>query len=119
MSNLFLTVTRGTIHSVDTDDRLDQSVVTVKVTKLIRHSSPDEEEFFEETNEIVPETRQRHVMVNVPQYCGINHGLGEFVFMARRKLGDLTLVCAPRLEHWTVLANRMNEEGRSHCVLRS
>ncbi|XP_066138128.1 meteorin-like protein [Euwallacea fornicatus] len=123
MANVFCSsdlVTRGIIHSVENNDHLEQSLVTVKITKLIRHSAADD--FLEkvESNDILPGPfSSKQVTVTVPQHCGINHGLGEFVFMARRKLGDLSLVCAPRLETWALLSGRMNEDGRSHCMLRS
>ncbi|CAG9771132.1 unnamed protein product [Ceutorhynchus assimilis] len=113
-------VTRGTINLVETNEQLEVSQVTVKITKLIRHTSA--EEFLQEidSNDInVGEETQKRVTLNVPEHCGINHGLGEFVFMARRKLGDLTLLCAPRLETWTFLVHKLNEEGNAHCVLKS
>ncbi|XP_030750878.1 meteorin-like protein [Sitophilus oryzae] len=123
LAHIFCTsdlVTRGTIHSVENDRKTETSQVSVKITKLIRHTSADE--FFEEieTNNVyIPPTMHKHVTLNVPQHCGINHGLGEFVFMARRKLGELSLLCAPRLETWAVLVSELNEGGRSHCVLKS
>ncbi|ENN73611.1 hypothetical protein YQE_09858, partial [Dendroctonus ponderosae] len=123
MAHIFCTsdlVTRGIIHSVENNDQLEQSLVTVKITKLIRHTSA--EEFLQDvdSNDVLPGPyTQKEVTVNVPQHCGINHGLGEFVFMARRKLGDLTLLCAPRLETWALQVSKLNDEGHSHCVLRS
>ncbi|XP_050300753.1 meteorin-like protein [Anthonomus grandis grandis] len=123
MAHIFCTsdlVARGIIHSVENKENLEISQMTVKITKLMRHTSA--EEFLEEidSNDIVQSPfSSKQVTLNIPQHCGVNHGLGEFVFMARRKLGDLTLLCAPRLETWALLANKLNEEGRSHCVLRS
>ncbi|RZC32452.1 meteorin-like protein [Asbolus verrucosus] len=74
-----------------------------------------------DTNQIPDESPDilKEVTLHVAQHCGVSHGLGEFVFMARRKLGDLTLQCAPRLEDWAMLVNKLSEEGKAHCVLRS
>lgn len=92
--------------------------MSVKVTKLIRHTVEDS--FSVDTNSISDDSSPfEEVILQVAQHCGVSHGLGEFVFMARRKLGDLTLQCAPRLEDWAVLINKLSEEGKAHCVLRS
>lgn len=48
--------------------------------------------------------------------CDARHGLGEFVIMAKRRLGDLVLVCAPRLEAW---AEAVREMDTAPCVLNS
>ncbi|KAL1517340.1 hypothetical protein ABEB36_001115 [Hypothenemus hampei] len=123
MAHIFCTsdlVARGTINSVENNDVIEQTLITFQVTKLIRHI-PSTEDFLRETehNEIESSQPHKQITVIVPQHCGINHGLGEFVFMAKRKLGDMRLLCAPRLETWSVLVNKLNEEGKSYCVLRS
>ncbi|XP_969763.1 meteorin-like protein [Tribolium castaneum] len=112
-------VTRGVIHGVENHEDLEISQMSVKVTKLIRHTVDDA--FTVDTNSISPEedTPLEKITLHVAQHCGVSHGLGEFVFMARRKLGDLTLQCAPRLEDWALLVNQLSEEGKAHCVLRS
>lgn len=123
LAHIFCTsdlVTRGIIHSVEDNHDLELSQMTVKITKLIRHTSAEESLQEIDSNSVIPSSvKHKFVTLNIPQHCGVNHGLGEFVFMARRKLGDLTLLCAPRLETWVVLANKLNAEGKSHCVLRS
>jgi hypothetical protein len=112
-------VTRGIIHGVENREELEVSQMSVKVTKLIRHTADDA--FTSDSNAIPDESDDalKEVTLHVAQHCGVSHGLGEFVFMARRKLGDLTLQCAPRLEDWALLVNRLSEEGKAHCVLRS
>lgn len=59
---------------------------------------------------------RRNVRVRVPTACDARHGLGEFVIMAKRRLGDLVLVCAPRLETWV---KAVRELESAPCVLRS
>ncbi|KAB0796212.1 hypothetical protein PPYR_10273 [Photinus pyralis] len=114
-------VTRGIIHGIENDDDLEVSQISVKVTKLIRHTADEgyRDDWEESENSIDSGDVTKEITVQVPQHCGVKHGLGEFVFMARRKLGDLTLQCAPRLEDWAAFVNVISEEGKAHCVLRS
>ncbi|KAL2721767.1 meteorin-like protein [Vespula maculifrons] len=56
------------------------------------------------------------IRVRVSSACDARHGQGEFVIMARRRLGDLTLVCAPRLETW---AEAVRESITAPCLLKS
>ncbi|XP_045463340.1 meteorin-like protein [Harmonia axyridis] len=116
-------VTRGIIHGVEQHHTEELSQMSVKITKLIRNTV--EETFSNkdvETNEI-PENEydeaDKKITISVAQHCGVAHGVGEFVFMARRKLGGLRLQCAPRLEDWAKLISTLSEEGKAHCVLRS
>lgn len=115
-------MTRGIIRGVENRDEMEVSQLSVKVTKLIRHTSQDDSsDDFGDENEIEGPNRRpsKEVVLHVAQHCGVRHGLGEFVFMARRKLGDLTLQCAPRLEDWALLVNTLSDEGKAHCILRS
>ncbi|XP_039290301.1 uncharacterized protein LOC120352676 [Nilaparvata lugens] len=136
------TVTRGIIRGVENLDDLKVSEITVKVTKHLRESTPDELSSLAEdlaSNEIdrtqsttdgdkhkdrtqsTSDTDKHNVTVRlqVPQHCGARHGAGEFVFMARRKLGDLVLRCAPRLEDWIDVVRSENAKGSAHCLLYS
>lgn len=114
-------VTRGIIHGVENSEELHVSQLTVRITKLIRHTTEDGYYKDIENNSIdnSSEENVKEIKLNVAEHCGVTHGVGEFVFMARRKLGDLTIKCAPRLEDWAVLINKLSEEGKAHCVLRS
>lgn len=118
-----ITVTRGIIRSIENKDELEVSQLTVKVTKLLRHSTEDSLSSTStpdsESNSVVASDSDEQVFVNVALHCGVRHGTGEFVFMARRKLGDMALSCAPRLEDWISVVRKINKEGTAHCVLRS
>lgn len=84
---------------------------------MIRENAEDS---YKDTETNLVETpEEKEVTIHVAQHCGVSHGLGEFVFMARRKLGDLTLQCAPRLEDWALIVNTLSDEGKAHCLLRS
>ncbi|RZF48800.1 hypothetical protein LSTR_LSTR003180 [Laodelphax striatellus] len=121
-------VTRGIIRGVENIDDLKVSEINVKVTKHLRESTPDEISSVAEdlaSNEIdrtQSSAGERHnvtLRLQVPQHCGARHGVGEFVFMARRKLGDLVLRCAPRLEDWIDVVRSENAKGSAHCLLYS
>ncbi|XP_017782590.1 PREDICTED: meteorin-like protein [Nicrophorus vespilloides] len=121
MAHAFCTsdlVTRGIIRGVENQEDLELSQMIVKVTKMIRQPTEDDD-FTIETNSIERFGEEREIQLNVAQRCGVSHGVGEFVFMARRKLGELTLQCAPRLEDWALLMHSLTEEGKAHCVLSS
>lgn len=126
MAHAFCTsdlVTRGIIRSIENKDELEVSQLTIKVTKLLRRSTEDSLSSTStpdsESNSVVMGGSDEQVFVNVALHCGVRHGTGEFVFMARRKLGDLALSCAPRLEDWISIVRKINKEGTAHCVLRS
>jgi hypothetical protein len=118
-----ITVTRGIIRSIENKDELDAAQLTVKVTKLLRQSTEDNMALTSpsdgESNSVVMDSSDEQVLLNVALHCGARHGTGEFVFMARRKLGDLALSCAPRLEDWVNIVRKINKEGTAHCVLKS
>jgi len=120
MTHAFCTsdlVTRGIIRTVENQD--DTSSVTVKVTKHLRHSSEtltSEGEEEEDENSVGEENKNLIDLV-VPGHCGAKHGTGEFVFMARRKLGDLAITCAPRLEDWLEVVRSESNSGSANCVL--
>ncbi|XP_075231103.1 meteorin-like protein [Lycorma delicatula] len=113
-------VTRGIIRSVETLEDLKVSELTVKVTKQLRESTPgDDLEESVENNDISSLDNEEEIKLHVPEHCGARRGAGEFVFMGRRKLGDLVLRCAPRLEDWAEIVRSENAKGSAHCVLHS
>lgn len=122
---LCVLVTRGIIRGVENHEDVDTTQMSIKITKLIRHVAEDdylreiETNFLNQNNIDYNNNKINEIKLHVAKHCSVSHGVGEFVFMARRKLGDLTLQCAPRLEDWAVLVNRLSEEGKSHCVLKS
>lgn len=121
-------MTRGIIRSIEKRNEIEMSEITVKVTQHLRHSSSAEDNFdsdveYAAENSIKKSTdddaEDGVVYLHVPIHCGARHGDGEFVFMARRKLGELALTCAPRLEDWADIVRTENHSGSAHCVLKS
>ncbi|PNF26546.1 Meteorin-like protein, partial [Cryptotermes secundus] len=126
MAHAFCTsdlVARGIIRSIENKEELEVSQLTVKLTKLLRQSTEDNVSFsstsVDDSNSVVMGNSDEEVFLNVALHCGARRGTGEFVFMARRKLGDLALSCAPRLEDWVNIVRKINKEGTAHCVLKS
>lgn len=107
-------VARGTVSAVQRQPSLEAAELVVGITKTLRRV---DETDVTETNEVIDFTEPRKsIRVRVPTACDARHGQGEFVIMAKRRLGDLVLVCAPRLETW---AKAVRELESAPCVLRS
>ncbi|CAA9998869.1 unnamed protein product, partial [Nesidiocoris tenuis] len=104
-------VTRGIIQRVEPIEDTDVSDIVVKVTKTLRRwpSTWD-------TNEIEEASPGKEI-VQVGRHCGAQHGAGEIVIMARRKLGQLVLRCAPRLQEWQDVIKEAIAKDSAHCVL--
>ncbi|XP_014275845.1 meteorin-like protein [Halyomorpha halys] len=104
-------VTRGIIQRVQpVDDETDLSEIVVKETKRLRSSGLE----WGGENEVVDRT-----MVGVARHCGAAHGEGEMVIMARRKLGRLVLICAPRHSEWHAIVRQPAVRDAAHCLLAS
>lgn len=106
-------VARGTVSAVQKQPNLEAAELVLRITKTLRQI-----EETEGSNDIDDDesSDRRNVRVRVPTACDARHGLGEFVIMAKRRLGDLVLVCAPRLETWV---KAVRELESAPCVLRS
>ncbi|XP_012271881.1 meteorin-like protein isoform X2 [Orussus abietinus] len=105
-------VARGTVSAVEARPELEIAELVIGLTKTLRRVEETEDNEIE-SGDI---DFRKEVRVRVPASCDARHGQGEFVIMAKRRLGDLTLACAPRLEAW---AEAVRELGTAPCVLRS
>lgn len=133
-------VSRGVIVGSEAREDLDTTQLTLRLTKLIRATAGDESETvkpeladqddyyrYEVDNTLERtthrnhrrrKTRSLHAHVHVSSVCGASAGAGEFLVMARRRLGRYSLVCAPRIDDWSELVKRRNDDGTSHCLLQ-
>ncbi|CAH0750951.1 unnamed protein product [Diatraea saccharalis] len=134
-------VSRGIFVRTDQREDLDTTQLTLRITKLIRattHAGEDRKDLHEpaedgeyyryEVDNSLESTTHRnrrgrrarslHAHVHVPAVCGAAAGPGEFLVMARRRLGRYSLVCAPRLDQWTDLVEKRNADGTAHCLLQ-
>ncbi|KAK0168954.1 hypothetical protein PV327_002710 [Microctonus hyperodae] len=105
-------VARGTVSAVARRPDLDAAELVLRVTKTLRRVEETEDNEVDSGDLRL----QREVRVRVPTACDARHGQGEFVIMAKKRLGDLTLACAPRLEAW---AEAVQELQSAPCLLRS
>nr|XP_033335733.1 meteorin-like protein isoform X1 [Megalopta genalis] len=106
-------VARGTVSAVQNQLNLEAAELILTITKTLHRV--EETEGNNDEN-IVEFHDRRNVRVRVPSACDARHGQGEFVIMAKRRLGDLILVCAPRLETWAITVRELET---APCVLRS
>ncbi|CAK9834380.1 Meteorin-like protein [Anthophora retusa] len=106
-------VARGTVSAVQKQPNLEAAELVLGVTKILRRIEENESNYDADVTDFHD---RRNVRIRVPTACDARHGQGEFVIMAKRRLGDLVLVCAPRLETW---AKVVRELETAPCVLRS
>ncbi|XP_043667186.1 meteorin-like protein isoform X1 [Vespula pensylvanica] len=107
-------VARGTVTAVQRKPELEAAELIFRITKTLHRV---EETETNEVFSILPNPHlEKSIRVRVSSACDARHGQGEFVIMARRRLGDLTLVCAPRLETW---AEAVRESITAPCLLKS
>ncbi|KAM3964564.1 meteorin-like protein [Aphomia sociella] len=138
-------VSRGVIISSEPREDLDTTQLTIRLTKLIRatghhddhkdvsDSIEDNDYYRYEVDNVIERSTHRksarrrnrdvvsrslHAHVHVAATCGAAAGAGEFLVMARRRLGRYSLVCAPRLRDWKQLVDRRNADGTAHCLLQ-
>ncbi|XP_060802779.1 meteorin-like protein isoform X3 [Amyelois transitella] len=130
-------VSRGVIISSEPRDDLDSTQLTLRLTKLIRATGHDgdpkgtpglkaDDDYYRyEVDNSVERSAHRkrrkrslHAHVHVAAACGAAAGAGEFLLMARRRLGRYSLVCAPRLHQWRALVDRRRADGMAHCLLQ-
>ncbi|XP_046413087.1 meteorin [Neodiprion pinetum] len=105
-------VARGTVRAVEKRPEIDAAELVLRVTKMLRRVDELADDNEVDTGDIY----RKEVRIRVPSLCDARHGEGEFVIMAKKRLGDLTLVCAPRLEAW---AEAVRELQSAPCVLKS
>lgn len=107
----------------------------MKITKVLRHSTDDvyypkgaassflygkqKDSSENEVEEGGKFNENDIVKFAMPRHCNPHHGPGEFVFMGKKRLGDLTMVCVSSLSDWAEMVRTMNSDGTSHCVLKS
>lgn len=56
---------------------------------------------------------------HTPLHCATEHEDGEFVFMGRRRFEEMMIICAPRLQEWAAIADRLNNSDNVPCILSS
>ncbi|XP_047529202.1 meteorin-like protein isoform X1 [Vanessa atalanta] len=133
-------VSRGVIVGSEQREELDATQLTWRLTKLLRATasadSANSADSIDDAGDIgdignsldddryyryaTDRRRRRSLLahVQVSAACGAAAGAGEFLLMARRRLGRYSLVCAPRLHDWRALVERRNAEGTAHCSLQ-
>lgn len=105
-------IARGTVSAVQKQPNLEAAELILRVTKILRRIEENENNDAD-TSDFHD---HRNIHIRVSAACDARHGQGEFVIMAKRRLGDLVLVCAPRIETW---AKTVRELESAPCVLRS
>ncbi|XP_041978492.1 meteorin-like protein [Aricia agestis] len=122
-------VSRGVIVETKERQDLDTTQLTWKLTKIIRATGMEDNNDIVDTeyyrydveNSIAAPVRRRrahsHAHVQVRAACGAAGGAGEFIIMARRRLGRLALTCAPRASEWDALVEKRRQDPTANCLL--
>nr|XP_026241227.1 meteorin-like isoform X7 [Urocitellus parryii] len=86
-------VIRGTIHRVTHDMELQESVITVVATHILRQTLP--------LLGMGGPAGQGQVFIRTQLRCGVRPGPGTFLFMGWSRFGEAWLGCAPRVQEFT------------------
>lgn len=85
-------VIHGTISRVAHDTELQESVITVAASRVLRQTLPL---FLVGVSE-----SQRQASIRTLLRCGVRPGPGTFLFMGWRRFGEAWLGCAPRFQEF-------------------
>ncbi|XP_021581041.2 meteorin isoform X10 [Ictidomys tridecemlineatus] len=86
-------VIRGTIHRVTHDMELQESVITVVATHILRQTLP--------LLGMGGPAGQGQAFIRTQLRCGVRPGPGTFLFMGWSRFGEAWLGCAPRVQEFT------------------
>lgn len=89
----FPTVIRGAIHGVMHDLELQESIITVVATSVLRQTRP--------LLGMGGSAGQGQAFIRTPLHCGVRPGPGTFLFMGWSRFGEAWLGCAPRVQEFT------------------
>lgn len=89
---LFIVI-HGTIRGVAHDMELQESVITVVATRVIRQTLP----LFQEGSS----EGQGQASIRTLLRCGVRPGPGSFLFMGWSRFGEAWLGCAPRFQEFS------------------
>ncbi|KAM9208993.1 meteorin [Dugong dugon] len=85
-------VIHGTIHGVTHDMELQESVILVMATRVLRQTLP----LFRTGGA----GDQVQASIRTPLHCGVRPGPGTFFFMGWSRFGEAWLGCAPRVQEF-------------------
>ncbi|XP_062956399.1 meteorin isoform X1 [Cynocephalus volans] len=86
-------VIHGTIHGVTHNTELQESVITVVATRVLRQTLP----LFQ----VEGSGGQGQASIRTPLRCGVHSGPGTFLFMGWGRFGEAWLGCAPRFQEFS------------------
>lgn len=113
--SFFFTVAQGFISSLNQNEDIQQTELTIHSHEVLRDSEPKvfRHKIINEKNDTF------HIgTVNRPLQCGTKVGSGEFLFIGRWKLGIPFLSCAPRLKEWEKIKQEAIKSDNLDCVLQ-
>lgn len=103
-------VIKGFVTSIRQNAPMETSELGVKVTKVTRGDSSTNQEAGGVS------TGQTTTLLR-PLKCGSKLGEGEFLFLARRRLGETVVTCAPRWQEWKRIRRKALLDESNLCNL--
>lgn len=110
-------VLRNNMHAIlDAEDAWRHYQRTKKKSRKIDAIS-SKHQFVEESNTTTDQLAE--LAFHTPLHCATEHEDGEFVFMGRRRFEEMMVICAPRLQEWAAIIDRLNNSDNAPCILSS
>lgn len=109
-------VLRNNLHAIlDAEDAWRHYQHTKKKPRKPNANAP---ELVDEVN-ITSSDQLAELAFHTPLHCATEHEYGEFVFMGRRRFEEMMVICAPRLQEWAAIVDRLNNSDNAPCILGS
>ncbi|OWF42396.1 Meteorin-like protein [Mizuhopecten yessoensis] len=100
-------VVTGKMTAVTHLDDLDRTKMDVEVTRVIRQKGQLFTYFREDQS-------LRGSMV-APRHCGVEYGVGDFLFTGYLRLGHMAISCSPYLSEWRQVLTAALADGTMEC----
>ncbi|XP_006897571.1 PREDICTED: meteorin [Elephantulus edwardii] len=97
-------VIHGTIQGVTHDTELQESVIQVTATRILRH-----------TLSLSGTGGGVQTSIRTPLHCGVHPGPGAFLFMGWSRFGEAWLGCAPRVQEFSRVYEAANAAHLLPC----
>ncbi|XP_013794842.2 meteorin-like protein [Limulus polyphemus] len=103
-------VLQGKVSNLNHNKALQQSELTVQITRIYRDSH--ESRLFNSA-----QGNNKETVLRRPLKCATKTGVGEYVFFSRWTLEKMIVQCAPRLSDWRKVRRKALKERSNQCQL--
>ncbi|GAB6027775.1 hypothetical protein CHUAL_002010 [Chamberlinius hualienensis] len=104
---------KGSISGIYHNEELSRTELNIRAKSVVRQNAA----IFHKTENDDKLNNVMYGTVNVPLWCGVKQGGGNFMFMGRIMLEEPVISCAPRLEEWNSVREEAIRQGTNQCEL--